>query len=76
MNKVLEGLEGVVCQMGDVLVFGTTQEQHDQRLIAMLERIKEARVLLNKAKWKLLYAADALSQAPTSPAISMEDDSL
>ena len=36
--------------MDDVLVFGTTQEQHDQRLIATLERIKEAGVSLNKAK--------------------------
>ena len=76
MNKVLEGLEGVVCQMDDVLVFDTTQEQHDQRLIATLKRIKEAGVSLNKAKWKLLYAADALSRAPTSPTTPMEDDSL
>ena len=40
MSKILEGLEGGVCQMDDVLVFGTTQEQHDQRLIVTLERIK------------------------------------
>ena len=52
MSKILEGLDGVVCQMDDVLVFGTTQEQHDQRLIATLERIKAAGVSLNKAKCK------------------------
>ena len=52
MSKILEGLEGVVCQMDDVLVFGATQEQHNQRLIAMLDRIKTAGVLLNKVKCK------------------------
>ena len=57
MNKVLEGLEGVVCQMDDVLMFGTTQEQHDQRLIATLERIKEAGVSLDKAKCKFGVSA-------------------
>ena len=29
-NKIIEGLKGVVCQMDDVLVFGSTQEEHDQ----------------------------------------------
>ena len=52
MSKILEGLEGVVCQMDDVLVFGATQVQHDQRLIAMLDRIKTTGVSLNKAKCK------------------------
>jgi len=33
-------------------VFGTTQEQHDQRLIATLDHIKTAGVSLNKAKYK------------------------
>ena len=57
MNMVLEGFEGVVCQMDDVLVFGKTQKQHDQRLIATLERIKEAGVSLNKAKCKFGVSA-------------------
>ena len=52
MAKILEGLEGVVCQMDDILVFGATQEQHDQRLMATLDRIKTAGVSLNKAKCK------------------------
>jgi len=52
MSKILEGLEGVVCQMYDVLVFGATQEQHDQRLTATLECIKVAGVSLNKANCK------------------------
>ena len=38
--------------MDDVLVFGSTQEEHDQRLMALLERIKAAGVSLNKEKCK------------------------
>ena len=30
MSKVLEGLEGVVCLVDDVLVYGKDQEQHDE----------------------------------------------
>ena len=52
MNKILEGLKGVVCQMDDVLVFGSNQAEHDERLIATLERIKAAGVTLNKDKCK------------------------
>ena len=39
MNKVLEGLEGVVCQMDDVLVFGRDKLQHDKQLDEALQRI-------------------------------------
>jgi len=52
MNKILEGLKGAVCQMDDVLVFGSKQAEHDQRLIATLERIKAAGVTLNRDKCK------------------------
>ena len=52
MNKIIEGLKGVVCQMDDVLVFGSTQEEHDQRLLALLECIRAAGVSLNKEKCK------------------------
>ena len=31
MSKVLEGLEGVVCLVDDVLVYGKDQKQHDER---------------------------------------------
>ena len=50
MSKLLVGLEGVVCQMDDTLVFGTTQEEHDRRLHATLNRIQLAGMTLNKEK--------------------------
>ena len=41
MGKILNGLEGVVCQMDDVLVFGHTTAEHDMRLMAVLKQIEE-----------------------------------
>ena len=50
MSGILLGLDGVVCQINDVLIFGVSQEEHDSRLIAALQRIKRARVTLNAEK--------------------------
>ena len=52
MNKLL-GLEGVVCLMDDVLVFGDDQKQHDTRLMKVMERIESAGVTLNPDKCEL-----------------------
>ena len=50
MSAILERTHGVVCQMDDVLVFGSTQEEHNSRLITVLEKIQNARVTLNPEK--------------------------
>ena len=50
MNEVLLGLEGVICMMDDILVYGCNQEEHNSRLMAVLECLKLARVTLNKDK--------------------------
>ena len=52
MQRILEGLDGVECQVDDILVFGETQEQHDKILIAVLERLADANVTLNLEKCK------------------------
>ena len=36
MNRILEGLAGILCHMDDVLVFGATQEQHELNLMTVL----------------------------------------
>uniref|UniRef100_A0A3Q3BQL4 Reverse transcriptase/retrotransposon-derived protein RNase H-like domain-containing protein n=1 Tax=Haplochromis burtoni TaxID=8153 RepID=A0A3Q3BQL4_HAPBU len=46
-RNVLEGLEGVLCQMDDVLIWGTSQAEHDERLRKALVRLQEAGVTLN-----------------------------
>ena len=50
MTKLLEGLEGFVCLIDDILIHGRSQEEHDSRLRAVLERLEAAGVTLNKEK--------------------------
>ena len=50
ISTILKGLEGVVCQMDDVLVFRCIVAEHDKRLMAVLKRIEEAGATLNREK--------------------------
>ena len=50
MSRVLEGLDGVVCQIDDILVHGSDQSTHDQRLKAVLDRLQSRGVTLNREK--------------------------
>ena len=47
MNKILEGVPGVICHMDDVLIHGTTREEHDQPVDEVMERIKRSGMTLN-----------------------------
>ena len=50
MSKILIGLDGVICMIDDVLIHGKTPQEHDQRLVAVLTRLRKANVTLNKDK--------------------------
>ena len=50
MSAMLEGLQGVLCLIDDILIFGKDEAQHDERLFAALERIQKAGVTLNAGK--------------------------
>ena len=52
MSKLLDGLDGVVCLLDDVLIFGSTIGEHDTCLTRVLERLQSAGVvlMLNSAK--------------------------
>ena len=50
MSEILQGLNGVVCLVDDILVYGNTQEQHDTHLMAVLQRIRESGLTLSKDK--------------------------
>ena len=50
MSRILEGLDGVVCQVDDVLIHGGSEEEHDTWLEAALERVEKAGVTLNREK--------------------------
>ena len=47
MSVILDGVEGVVCLMDDVLVYGKTQGEHDDRLLKVLKRLEAAGLTLN-----------------------------
>ena len=50
MNKILSDLPGVLCLIDDILVYGSSKEEHNKRLEAVLKRIQSAGITLNKAK--------------------------
>ena len=52
ITTTLEGVEGVLCHMDYVLVFGTTAEEHDQRLERVLQRLSSSGLTLNRDKCK------------------------
>lgn len=52
-TEVTGGLDGVLCHMDDILVWGQTQDEHDERLHAVLERTQKAGITLNMDKCEL-----------------------
>ena len=54
MNEFFNGLDGVVCQIHDILVFNQDAEQHDDRLIEVLKIIEAAGAIL---KWRNAHLA-------------------
>ena len=50
MAEKLTGLEGVECNIDDILIHGRNQEEYDQRLHAVLNKLKEAHIILNPEK--------------------------
>ena len=39
MSDILEGQAGVLCLIDDVIIYGHTQEEHNEHLHATLKRI-------------------------------------
>ena len=56
MSRILLGLNGIPCQMDNVLVFGKDKEEHDVCLSSALNRIQDAGVTLNKEKCEFAKA--------------------
>ncbi|XP_046391596.1 uncharacterized protein K02A2.6-like [Ischnura elegans] len=52
MSAALAGLKGVINVMDDILVFGATEKEHDERLQAVLQRLRERGITLNSDKCK------------------------
>ena len=47
MLQLLSNIPGVICDIDDILVSGCTQQEHDQRLKEVLQRLEGAGVTLN-----------------------------
>ena len=50
MSQILAGLDGVLCHIDDVLVFGSTRVEHDARLEVALSHLSAVGVTLNVEK--------------------------
>lgn len=48
MKQILDGLDGCEAIMDGTIVFGRTEEEHDKRLNAILEKIGLSGLKLNK----------------------------
>jgi hypothetical protein len=52
ISEILRDYDGVVGLIDDVLIHGKTEEEHQQRLTAVLDKLKEEGITLNKDKCK------------------------
>ena len=50
MDHVIEGLKGVGKSMDDFLVFGNTENEYNENLVALLSRLAEHGLTLNLEK--------------------------
>ncbi|GBM21326.1 Uncharacterized protein K02A2.6 [Araneus ventricosus] len=50
MSQMLYGIPGTICHMDDILIWGSTQEEHDQRLTEVCKRLKNSGMTFNAKK--------------------------
>uniref|UniRef100_A0AAX7UDZ7 ribonuclease H n=1 Tax=Astatotilapia calliptera TaxID=8154 RepID=A0AAX7UDZ7_ASTCA len=50
MEHMIEGIEGVRVYMDDIILWGSTLQQHNERLVKVLERVKRYGLKLNRVK--------------------------
>ncbi|XP_077561943.1 uncharacterized protein LOC144178178 isoform X2 [Haemaphysalis longicornis] len=75
MHRLLEGLSGVAVVMDDILVWGTTKEEHDNNLTGVLARCREHNLRLNSQKCAFLQEqVRYLGHAFTTQGLSLDPD--
>ena len=55
MYAIQVGIDGLLYQMDDILVFGPTQSQHDERIREVLRRLQKENVTLNSKKCQFAF---------------------
>ena len=75
MSQILTDLEGAICLMDDVLIFGKTQEEHDTWLIKVVEKLQIVGLTLNRSKCEFSQSqVKFLGQVVNSQGISPDPD--
>ena len=75
MSAILEGIDGELCQMDDILIFGATQSQHDERIREVLRRLQKENVTLNSKKCQFsVQEVKFLGQTINESGISPDQD--
>ena len=72
LTECLKDVPGAFVDIDDVLVYGKNKEEHDKNLSAVLDRIRESNLKLNKSKCKfrqkqVVYQGQVFSEAGMSP---------
>lgn len=72
MEHIIEGIEGVRVYVDDIVLWGSTIEQHNKRLMNVLQRVKKYGLKLNKNKCQfgvkeITFLGDKLSEGGVEP---------
>ncbi|XP_030587995.1 uncharacterized protein K02A2.6-like [Archocentrus centrarchus] len=72
MESVIEGLEGTRVYIDDLVIWGTTRQQHDERLKKLLGRVKKNGLKLNRDKClfgvtQMTFLGDKITSAGVEP---------
>lgn len=72
MEHIIEGIEGVRVYVDDIVLWGSTIEQHNKRLMDVLQRVQKYGLKLNKDKCQfgakeITFLRDKLSEGGVEP---------
>lgn len=72
MEQIIEGLKGVRVYIDDIIIWGTTLQEHNQNLYKVLKHIQEYGLKLNKNKCefgvqRILFLGDKLTTQGVEP---------
>jgi hypothetical protein len=72
LEQIVQGLEGVRVYIDDIITWGSNEQEHDRRLLALLQRLSDANLVLNfqKCEFKvkqLTYLGEVISDSGCSP---------
>ncbi|PIK54404.1 hypothetical protein BSL78_08722 [Apostichopus japonicus] len=74
VHEIFEGLQGVTTYIDDILVWENSKQEHDLRLIEVLNRAKDRKLTLNKAKCQFgLSKIKYLGHVLTAEGVQIDD---